>query len=116
MILPMEKQVCSLESSQKLEKLKFPQESLFYWISWSDGCKKLVWHEQIPTPSDAEIISAYTVAELGEFLNFDYMPYKWMNLWRLPQPLSNPSYAQAYEAEARAKMLIYLAENGLIKP
>ena len=147
--MKLNQQVSNLELSQKLEKLGVKQESLFQWAEFirfdemksgeikqsrpywhlilfphmkPEGEEKTVWYEL----SGKEMISAYTVAELGEMLP-----------WGIPYP--KPSTLQILkrekggwiihysnkfskihqenadtEANARAKMLIYLLENKLI--
>lgn len=110
MILKLEQQVCSLESSKRLKELGLQQESLFYW-SW-DKCTdtyNLVYVEDLKKcfeSDDFDEYSAYTVAELGVLIphygRTDKDRNYWLNLQDLP------------EAEARAKMLIYVLENGLI--
>jgi hypothetical protein len=72
MILPLEKQVCSIEAAKRLRELGFPQESLFYWTAHclnesmfdivSAETRKRTFNHEWPC------ISAYTVAELGELL------------------------------------------------
>lgn len=50
MILPKEKQVCSLEWAKKMRDLDFEQDSLWYW--------------SVPRSSDRKFYSAYTIAEI----------------------------------------------------
>lgn len=123
--MTLENQVCSLELSKRLKELGVKQESLFAWQYFSDkegwniGNVGLVPYKWIGNKS----FSAFTVAELGEML-----PH-WIGT-----PLNLPFKANYYpenkagwfgqvnaqgffadtEANARAKMLIYLLENNLI--
>jgi len=149
MILPLEKQVCSLESAKRLKKLGFKQESLFYWCKYKlvrgiyvegfDEPKK-GWRLQLGNKEGfrdcfSEVVSAYTVAELGEMLPAKYytqkrgdhindvMPWGTQSLVSGGDGSFEESEHSSYcgtwsetEAEARAKMLIFLAENNLIKP
>ena len=115
MILPLEKQICLLESAKRLKELNCPQESLFYWnqdwnkfsisdicLLYSDGC--------------SESYSAYTTSELGELLPKPYKTEKHANgKWYCNDGSEVFFNNIETEAEARAKMLIYLAENGLIE-
>ena len=134
MVLPIEKQVCSLDSAKRLKELGCPQESLFYW-SWcitddSSGEPELVDNPQIHFESnsdDYEYASAYTVAELGEMLpqivKMEGKKYVlvcrrvfneyWQCSYRNGE--FGKHYNENTEAEARAKMLIHLIENKLIE-
>lgn len=131
MILPLEQQVCSLQSAKRLKELNCTQESLFYW-----GHKDNSWFVYGSywngKPSFNGIYSAYTVAELGELLPYEiihpklkyavgvltilkpksnwFIGYGREGMSVFPQDVANPN-----EAEARAKMLIYLHENNLIE-
>ncbi len=118
--MELSKQVCSRELAEKLKELGFPQNSLFYWsygpeddIDLTYGLKK----ENIYLIN----ISAYTVAELGEMLKeiMSNISEFWQSNGKLciGYEIVNPVYLYAdTEADARAKMLIYLAENNLINP
>lgn len=126
-----ENQVCALELSQRLEELGVKQDSLFYWIYdtrykaafleykmptfvWEHNDKSRT-HLSICFVPDFKVYSAFTVAELGELLPTGFSMMKWKgysikspNEWQ--RQLSDPS-----EANARAKMLIYLLENKLME-
>lgn len=118
-------QVCSLESAKKLKELGFPQSSLFYWFVDCSGREPyLVNHSQYPFKScGCKEYSAFTTAELGELLPDTYQTSKitgaltgkvtWQ-CWRLYASLRHIIYENT-EAEARAKMLIHLASNGLME-
>ena len=147
MILTLEEQVSSLESSKRLKELGCPQESLFYWRVLPDGRSSLlnalerkleelnlglarlnandeydrIWGR------DTYLVSAYTVAELGELLPQDLYTYKqiytgglnvakgthWFGTGREGTIGYNRLEHALKEAEARSKMLIYLLEQGL---
>lgn len=124
----LEQQVCSLELAKKLKELGVKQESLFWWRHDDvDGWWPGHW-EGLP---GAEHCSAFTVAELGEMLpkeenlvtmffengrcqiclqgnveNNDGIATRW--------GAAGQSIEADTEADARAKMLIYLIENKLI--
>ena len=97
MILPLEKQVCSLELAKKLKELGVRQESIFYWEK-RDG-----W-ELVDDPYDDqfELYSAFTVAELGELLE-------------IHRGEGRPQYAEETESDYKAKMLIHLIKEGIVK-
>ena len=134
--MELEKQVTSLDLSKRLKELGVKQESLFWWAEYRHGHLHPDWKWQV-TDSLYEgdydhyrnAVSAFTVAELGEMLPasralsgnrwFEYWKYDdaWgiqlqtqvrdamQTLWSVLEPT---------EADARAKMLIYLLENKLI--
>lgn len=132
----IEQQCCSLELAKKLKELGVKQESYFWFNHLSDrpdGTTDVsLNHFKMSTAS--ENISAFSVAELGEMLPENI---KWERrlAWLLCKKefLFNeektPVYTCEYsnseglsagfmkgynEADARAKMLIYLLENKLI--
>jgi len=123
--MKLEDQVCSLELAKKLKELGVKQESLFRWNE-GDGIEDRL--EYIPAFSNKthELVSAFTVAELGEML-----PGNTSGLYFVTQKglMGNSWYVDALtvvghskvclttaetEADARAKMLIHLIENKLI--
>lgn len=164
--MKLEQQVANLELSQKLDSLGVKGESLFYHIK--DESEKIdrihpageiiqeyevdeEYGSSYPTPEDvltneswsdykenSIIVSAYTVAELGEMLPREIdLPYKnGKSRGRAHRRIYGeygaglPFYCYYYctsrssnleeradtEADARAKMLIHLLENKLIKP
>lgn len=126
MILPLESQVCSLESAKRLKELGFSQESLFYWVKNNQLDDRFFevmyiapWNDK---SQDFVHISAYTGAELGELLPWMYEEnvrlYRSNDQeWRIAiisGKVISSNEGFNTEDEARAKMLIYLAENGLI--
>ena len=136
MILPLEKQVTSLEISKRLKEVGSPQESLFYWE------KNIFPHEDRYTlqqpkafnDSDAHrYFSAYTVAEVQKLLpgrirlEFEDV-WLWITTgkdnefsevrYRGAGGMEYPSIPRVQEdgiADAPGKMLIYLYEKGLVK-
>jgi len=118
--MKLEKQAVSLELATKLKELGVKQDSLFWWDDHSEvGMGAIVSYSDPDNP----ICSAYTVAELGELMkdcNWD-LPYTESNwsVWECRvdnDEFGEKQYIQATtEADARAKMLIYLIENKLIK-
>jgi len=130
--MTLEDQVASLELATCLKELGMKQESYFKWFctnkkyahlahDWSDISKTLF--EEIRTD-----FPAFTVAELGEMLRETYYS-KWETSWdsigdnwrgSLNTGTTNDGQLIHHwvdadtEADARAKMLIYLFENNLL--
>ena len=134
--MKLEQQVCSLDLAKRLKEFGVKQESYFYWWTkdWNDREVKPAIHTSsrvqsgnstIPVP---DCYSAFTVAELGEMLpdivgdawlmcsfcknagKYDVEYVQWVN------SSLHHIYSERgeNEADARAKMLIYLLENKLI--
>ena len=116
----LEEQVANLELSQKLKKLGVKQESLWWWGKRKyhdtlDKCEILPsW--QVKKPNIFPLCSAFTVAELGEILpkwiytiRLDYEPYD--KCWCVLGKNGMIEITANTEANARAKMLIWLIEN-----
>ncbi len=113
----LENQLSNLEYSQKLQELGVRQESLYWWkkgdvfvYSSNDRNKTQGAWADIWT-------SAFTVAELGEMLPQQVRSGKqgeglgeqpWACFFEIMVLEANT------EANARAKMLVYLLENNLI--
>ena len=135
--MELEKQVVSLELSKELKSLGFKQKSLWYWVEHIYGDNPQSWpgdrkpgnyfYIKLGKPSGCycdgvyqgqeRFYSAYTVAELGEMLpkytnsgkSTDERDYR---CWHC---LKNIDQFADTEANARAKMLIYLKENNLLR-
>jgi len=133
--MKIEQQVCSLELSKRLKELGVKQESAFQWIPYPDGSVRLgEWYLQlVPTRAGKGIynmtgVSAYTVAELGELLpteqkdRLGFFSGKAINGWFcevknygvMPFNRLHVELQHDTEADARAKMLVYLIENELV--
>jgi hypothetical protein len=140
--MKLEQQVCSLELAKRLKELGMKQESFLYWkrdpYGGSDDPYLVERNSRYMTSQGEIVASAFTVAELGEMLPIDlwFKERRYFlaidvigsaeKLWTIgfynegrtpsghiendPETKAN-SYA---EADARAKMLIYLLENKLI--
>ena len=126
--MKLEDQVCSLELAKKLKELGVKQESLWSWC-WEedyDGTRcntpslrltSEVYGARDSIGRHVEIIaSAFTVAELGEMLK--------ESEWRLPYVRENGRWwtggfddepTSDTEADARAKMLVWVMECELKK-
>jgi len=133
--MQLESQVCSLELAKRLKELGVRQESYFYW-STDNGDKFFVDSEET-YPIDAHyprpkiVCAAFTVAELGEILfqinYFNLEKTGYLNIttemidrhegyfYRLTNNFSENIIDDYKEADARARLLIYFLENGLIK-
>lgn len=141
MILSLERQVCSLALAKRLKELGVKQDGLFTWIKnfhtndlWRIG-------DYVDIGNNNEAIarrlepwfaigpSAFTVAELGKMLpdaiEKDAWTYtlqidKWNDdeVWDVSYINADGAllvdFYEKTEADARAKMLIYLLENKLI--
>lgn len=128
--MKLEDQVCSLEFAKRLKELGVKQNSYFYWSTpWPRGSQ---WLDEknsdyrLVEASNPDSCSAFTVAELGEMLP-NYKTWKWefgkghrntgwhgdrVDSCGIDYELFSQKTART-EAEARAKMLIYLIEQGL---
>lgn len=127
--MKLEQQVVSLDLAKRLKELNVPQESLFYWNKGivCDSSFKII----------PEACSAFTVAELGKMLPTKIIPnpvlgdkqktyyigldffldqindfYGVARVYRVSA--GSIQFKEQSEADARAKMLIYLLENNLI--
>lgn len=124
--MKLEQQVVSLELAQKLKELGVKQESFFKWSNVRTN-KEMLWSLYVP-PEFNKIphpdlwvhgVSAYTVAELGEMLPKGCFTTKTESdefPWRCEYKGGYGVIASGAdtEADARAKMLVYLLENNLI--
>lgn len=124
-------QVCSLKLSKKLAKLGVKQDNLFKWVKYSMNKKPMLIF--IPTVKyqleclSGELeysIPAYTVAELGEMLPNKVKIHNTESCLVLDRdkktwgvayaPFPDTFQEAKTEADARAKLLIYLLENKII--
>lgn len=130
--MELEKQVCSLELARRLKELGVKQESMFAWAEFPDRSWRVVFDDE----TKGYDAPAFTVAELGEILPRSTLFYRFGESdqdsyrgWecrnypmfsaapKLPEELYRTStfFQAKTEADARAKMLVYLLENKLIK-
>jgi hypothetical protein len=138
-MIPIEQQVCSRELAKRLKELGVRQESHFWWVKDCDEIKgwRVIGLNEICGELDSHVpfsyeymkdcermerFSAFTVAELGEMLpkgSYSQLcEYKGKWTWQVNTPLgsfANGFQREMTEADARAKMLIYLIENGYVK-
>jgi hypothetical protein len=126
--MKLEQQVCSLELAKRLKELGIKQQSALYWVICKDKESELSQLEYTGQKSwlDGmfERASAFTVAELGEMLPAAQL--RMIHRSPVGDCWTLPIHAEAHassrgtdhvetEADARAKMLIYLFENKLIQ-
>ena len=126
--MKLEEQVVNRELSQKIDELEIRGESLYAWYKYSFINVKS-WWALVPNKGDSiKNISAYTVAELGEILpnqiedwsletvkegiRMFYVAYSGGN-WGF-DIMDNKCFRDKSEANARAKALIWLKENGYL--
>lgn len=121
-----ENQVTSLELSKRLRDLGVPQMSIICWAKRFQeyGGNWVLSGPLIHYKDVTQTISAFTVSELGQFLfnkaytQAAYENGKWQFACRevfMSADQDTVFYADT-EADARAKMLIYFIEKGIIKP
>jgi len=120
--MKLENQLVNLELSMRIKELGVPQDSVWYWIN--DGVD--ITQGKDPKDKVNEYVSAFTVAELGYILPGRIITYQEKGKFICEElenrciyedggnyPQSSPYGEDDTEANARAKCLIYLIENGL---
>ena len=136
--MKLEDQLCSLELAKQLKEAGVKQDSVWSWYynmtghEWREN--EVWWRLQLTKKEligNCYMIAAFTVAELGEMLpsifdNYDLTIIKQVSdEWRISYyyntitfedkwMLSNQWIEAKTEADARAKMLIYLIDQGII--
>ena len=112
--MKLENQVCSLEHAKRLKELGVKQESLWWWTRLDDS-KDFILMSVVNScaPRIHEGISAFTVAELGEMLPMSKVDScKPNKVWVVDYNILTKTCKADTEANARAKMLIWLLERG----
>lgn len=117
--MELKNQVVSLQLAKRLNELGAKQDSYFSWVDWGNVGEYRVFHGDIRCGEPiTRIAAAVTVAELGEMLPYDkdWMPTRLTSTgeWVIVHG-SQLLGGASMEADARAKMLIYLLENDLIR-
>lgn len=118
--MKLEDQVCSLDIAKRLKELGVEQESLWYYHGPEE--KPFFLIHAMKAPHDVVIASAFTVAELGEMLPPFVTTEKYLCKGkprfnaREEETIEEHCWHGDKEADARAKMLCYLIEQGLVKP
>lgn len=119
--MKLEDQVVSLDLAKKLKELGVKQESEFCYFQNDWGCEHGEYKWDLnrcygKLPSE-DCVSAFTVAELGEMLpNTHFNFYKNADGYLFSHSIKGASVTDPSEANARAKMLIHLIEQGIVKP
>ena len=119
---------CDLKYSKRLKELGVKQESLWYWQVYKTGDIYLLPHKDVKGFIDkvdvCKYYSAFTVAELGEALPWVVEGFvlavekckdKWWVFYESGTGVLNGKQFDGSEANARAKMVIYLIENKLME-
>jgi len=121
----LSEQIVSLKLSKPLKELGVKQESLFYWVNGElisnenfqnmDLLERILFSQEVH-----EYYSAFTVSELGGMLpdwteTVKRMKDDWVCIIRHKHNDINDYSFGETEANARAKMLIYLLENKLME-
>lgn len=129
--MKIEQQVCSLEHANRLRDLWVKQESLFVWIKIGESFVLRDVNSLLSRIKKSQrterFISAFTVAELGEMLPQNVSTSKgaitWSCRWweedsdflRTGKATRHMTFTGSNEVNARARMLIYLLENNIVK-
>jgi hypothetical protein len=111
--MQLEKQVCSLEFAKKLKELGVDQESIWFWARQPAISGDWTIHYFGNVRGERHKFSAFTVAELGEMLPDGYKTSRQNKNWITYAAFGGADISADTEADARAKMLVYLIENGL---
>jgi hypothetical protein len=118
--MKLEDQLANLELSKKLKELGVKQESYFKYQLREDGNLE-IFHSKA-TSCAHEYYSAFTVAEIGEMLPkggwTQESTYGGYRVWAFDKkpPHKEKAYTwDAKESDARAKMLVFLIENGSLE-
>lgn len=125
--MKLEDQVCSLELAKRLKKLGVKQESYFDWLHQRETNDFAIFPSYPSEPGWDIKCSAFTVAELGEMLKQPYASdgsyffsmqngHGWCGYKHVGgywHDMEGRTQSDT-EADARAKMLIYLIENKLV--
>jgi hypothetical protein len=98
--MKLESQVTSLELSKQLKSLGVKQDSAFYWYCPSGDLTRVSLIQKENFTYSECTFSAFTCTELREMLP--------------PETIRELRQAET-EADFRAKMLIYLINQGIIK-
>jgi hypothetical protein len=117
-IINIEKQVASLELCKKLKEIGVDQDGYFCWFKQKHHT--IVWQLSefwmIENEEKFDIISAFTVPELGELLGNNVASGKDFGGGLFCGCVKTDDWIVFdgdTEANARAKMLIYILENNL---
>ncbi len=117
--------VTSLELSKRLDELGVRRESCFYWVINYKGaniCHVDNLRNELSLASGHGQWRAYLASEMGEMLpawgdedSYRKLPWAVVDSNGKKWYSENDTKGCVAEADARAKMLIYLIENGHVK-
>lgn len=116
--MKLESQVVSLELAKRLKELGVKQESAFYWKN-ECGVETIILTQTKTGCPVCSWTSAFSVAELGEMLcrpGRDNMELPRWEMWKWWVLVEDKHIVENTEADARARMLIHLIEQKLVKP
>ena len=123
----LEQQCVSLELVKRLKELGVKQESVWGWMQ--ESVSKQYWLGLSDDKKTFEVASAFTVSELGEMLpecyiterrlrgDWEYSPHftgTTQDVGTKEHTRNDVCMFADTEADARAKMLIYLVENKFV--
>jgi len=124
-MIPFEKQCVSLDLAKRLKELGVKQESFWAWYETTDrdDAPRLNRFDEyctvctLPKQAWEEKYAAFTVAELREMLPDTYYSGRneFSNYWCSTVKVIDRAFSAQTEADARAKMLIYLLDNELYR-
>lgn len=123
--MPIKDQVCSQEFAKRMKELGFKQNAYWSWYE-NAGTYTLMHHDKGFRSMEEKTFDAYGVAELGKMLPNNYVVsnasgdawfcYKYDDKYNLSMTTISGCPHNWSEANARASVLICLAENNLITP
>ena len=127
--MKLENQVCSLELAKKLKELGVKHEALFYYSKPYKihvySVFRNVQTYSLAAHTDSPPIAAFTVAELGEMLppitgrgyisTTRFKDKDWHCEFLVSTMNTQKLEVGDTEADARARMLVYIIENKLIE-
>ena len=118
--MKIEDQVVSLELAKELKTLGKKQDSFWYWVlieGYFDYKLVQKGYDIHLRKITKGFCSAFTVAELGDMLPDGFHSIKFNKIHRIEYNMDYikaPRQVDNNEANARAKILIYLIENKLV--
>jgi len=119
----LEEQIVSLELAKELKENGYPQEGLWWWdlVREKEDCdvgdtpedEWIISYKECYQGDKDDLIVAPTVAELGESFDFTFHQYKAKNN-KYVCLCGDTREEATTEADARAKMWLYLKKEGVI--
>lgn len=126
--MDLSEQVVSLEIAKRLKELGVSQRSIFFWSVNDKGENSYIISKKdvdtlTPLGVDLTLVSAFTVAELLEFIGNEYAvmlgpvgpsPLKYIAMWGNDDDYPVGDFNANTAADALSKVLIHLLENQLL--